>query len=232
MITDEEFIDFACPYCREPVSFPMQQRGSLQQCPMCYESILTPDNPGELGRAIPVPFTTARLTLRRLATGDWKDLLEFLSDEEIYRYTYGIPLDEEAILRWLESDQHVKLTTPDQMFYLGMSLREGEKLIGVVGLRLTAPDLLQANVMVQLNRAFQKQGFASEALAGVLQFCFESVRLHRVSASCDTRNEPALKLFSKVGFRKEGEFLQDTLLHGHWASTGWHAILREERPSK
>jgi RimJ/RimL family protein N-acetyltransferase len=231
MITDEDFIDFTCPTCGDPVSFPSQQRGSLQQCPMCYESLLVPENAGEPGRRIPVPFATARLTVRRLAPGDWKDLLELLSDEEIFRYTPGQPLDEESILRWLESDAHVKLTTPDQTYGLGLILKESENLIGYLGLRLAAPELQQGYLTIQVNRAFQKQGFATEALAGVLRFCFNDLKLHRVSASCDSRNEAALKLLEKAGLRREGMFIKDSFLHGAWTNTVWHAVLREERPS-
>src|SRR5512140_2882475 len=117
MITEEDFIDFTCPYCNDPVSFPMQNRGSLQQCPMCFQSVLVPENPGEPGRKIPIPLSTERLTLRRLEPGDWRDLLEMMSDEEMFRYTGGQSLDEDAILRWLESDPHVRLTTPEQTFF-------------------------------------------------------------------------------------------------------------------
>lgn len=228
MITEEEFIDFNCPYCQDPVSFPMQHKGSLQQCPMCFESMLLPDNPGEPGRKIPLPFETQRLTLRRLAPGDWKDLLEFMSDEEMFRYTPGHPMDEDGILRWLESDPHVRLTTPEQTFCLGIALREPEKLIGFIGLRLNAPELLQARLTIHLSRAFQKQGYAVEALEGVLRFCFEEIRLHRVSAASDGRNAAALKLCENVGLRREGEFVKDTWIQSEWTNTVWYAALREE----
>ena len=49
MNIEEDFIDFTCPYCKDPVSFPLQNRGSLQQCPMCYESLLVPKEPGGRG---------------------------------------------------------------------------------------------------------------------------------------------------------------------------------------
>jgi RimJ/RimL family protein N-acetyltransferase len=228
MITEEEFIDFACPYCRDPISFPFQQRDSLQQCPMCMASIVVPGNPGEPAKPIPVPFSTERLTLRRLASGDWKDLLEILSDEETFRYTAGHPLDEEAILKWLESDPHVRLTTPDQMFWLAMTLSNEGKLIGNLGMRLSAPDMRQAHVTIQMNRAYQRQRFATEALTSILTFCFDHLRLHRVSASCDSRNAAAVKLLEKAGLRREGEFVQDSQIHGEWRNTVWYALLREE----
>ena len=229
MITEDDFIDFACPYCGDPVSFPSPHRGSLQQCPICFESLVVPEMPGGAGQRIAVPFNTERLVARRLAPGDWKDLLELLSDEEMFRYTSGHPLDEDGVLRWLESDPHVKLTTPDQMFCLGLMVRDSEKLIGYTGLRLNAPELLQAHLTIYLNRAFQRQGFAAEALGGVLKFCFRDIRLHRVSASCDSQNSAAVKLLEKVGLRREGEFVKDSQVKGEWRNTLWYAALREDQ---
>jgi aminoglycoside 6'-N-acetyltransferase len=228
MITEEDFIDFKCPCCRDTISFPMQNRGSLQQCPMCSESLVVPDKAGDPGRAIIIPLSTERLTLRRLVPADWSDLLEFLSNEQTFRYTSGHPLDEEAVLRWLESDPHVKLTTPDQTFFLGLTLRDGGKLIGYIGLRVAAPDLLQATITITLNPVFQKQGLALEALQRVLNFCFQEIRLHRVAATCDSRNLPAVKLLGKAGLRREGEFVKDTLIHGEWTNTLSYAALGEE----
>ena len=228
MIAEDDFIDFKCPYCRDSISFPTHDCGSLQQCPMCFESLIVPDKTGDSGRAITVPFSAERLTLRRLVPADWSDLLEFLSDEQTFSHTAGHPLDEEAILRWLESDAHVKLTTPDQTFYLGVALRDGGKLIGFIGLRMVAPDFLQANLTITLNPAFQKQGFALEALLRVLRFCFQEIRLHRITATCHSGNLPAVKLLEKAGLRREGEFVKDTRIHGEWANTFCYAALGEE----
>ncbi len=228
MITEEDFMDFSCPYCNDTISFPMQQRDSLQQCPMCFESLMAPEKAGSPGRKIAVPFSTERLTLRRLGAADWSDLLEILSDEETFRFIPGHPLEEDAVLRWLESDAHVKLTTPDQTFFLALTLKEGGKLIGYAALRLSTPEPVQANVTLQLNRAFQKQGFGLEAFEGILNFCLQETKLHRVTANCDSRNSAALKLLDRAGLRREGEFVQDSLLHGEWINTVCYAALREE----
>jgi aminoglycoside 6'-N-acetyltransferase len=228
MITEEDFIDFSCPYCSDPISFPAHYRGSLQQCPMCFESLLLPERDGGPGRAIPIPLSTERLTLRRLAPGDWSDLLEIMSDEDIFRYTTGHPIDEETVLRWLESDPHVKLTTPDQTFFLALALRDGGKLIGHTGLRLSAPEPHQANVTICLNRSFQKKGYALEAFRAVLKFCLRDIRLHRVAATCDSRNRAAAKVLENAGLRREGEFVKDSLIGGEWTNTLHYAVLGEE----
>jgi len=228
MITEESFVDFKCPYCGEPVSFPQESAGFAQACPNCTESLIVPDDGGEVGKQIPLPIKTSRLVLRRLVTHDWKDLLELMSDEEFFLYQDGSPLDEDHVLRWLESDAHVKLTTPEQSFYLGLELQDGGKLIGYLSLTFTDPQRLQVTFSIGLNRSFQRQGFALEAVEALLGFCFEGLKLHRVAGWCDSRNVAACRLLEKAGFRREGEFLKNRWVHGEWTNSIWYALLEED----
>jgi predicted RNA-binding Zn-ribbon protein involved in translation (DUF1610 family) len=103
MTTDEDFIDFKCPYCAESVSFSADTPSKIQECPECGEILILPRESSEFGHKIPIPITTPRLVLRRLAGGDWKDLLEFMSDDELFRYSEGSSLGEEQIIQWLEA---------------------------------------------------------------------------------------------------------------------------------
>jgi len=228
MITEENFIDFKCPACGEPVSFPQESAGFAQACPNCTESLIVPDDGSEVGWQIPIPITTARLVIRRLAGGDWKDLLDLVSDEEPFLYVHNMPLDEDGILHWLEAEAHVKLTTPDQRFHLGIEVQDGGKLIGYMSLRFTDPQRRQVDFSIFLNRKFQRQGFAREAVVALLTFCFEGLKLHRVAAWCDSRNTAGCRLLEKAGLRREGEFLKDTWLDGEWLNSVWYALLEEE----
>jgi RimJ/RimL family protein N-acetyltransferase len=228
MITEENFIDFNCPYCGDPVSFPQENAGFVQACPNCTESLIVPDDGSAAGRRLPIPITTPRLALRRLASSDWKDLLELMSDEEFFRYTDGTPLDEDGILHWLESDAHVRLTTPEQTFHLGIEVQNGSKLIGYLSLAFSDPQRLQATFSIGLNRSFQRQGFAREAVDALLGFCFAEIKLHRVAGWCDGRNAAACRLLEKAGLRREGEFLKNRWVHGEWTNSVWYAVLAEE----
>lgn len=228
MITEESFLDFKCPYCGEPVSFPQDCAGFAQECVSCLESLIVPEAGNEIGLKPPIPITTPRLVLRRLTGSDWKDLLELFSDEEMFLYDEGNPLEEEQILRWLESDAAVKLTTPGQPFYLGIQTQDSGKFIGLLTLSFTEPQRRQARLAISLNRDYRRKGFGLEAMTAILRFCFEGIKLHRVTAICDTRNTPARELCEKVGLRREGEFVKDRLVRGEWMSSVWYAALDEE----
>jgi RimJ/RimL family protein N-acetyltransferase len=227
-MTEENFIDFKCPYCDAPVSFLESCAGFVQECPSCAESLIVPDDGSEVGRPLPVSITTPRLVLRRLSAGDWKDVQEILSDEEVFRYTEGRPLTEEEVVQWLESDAHVRLTTPHQPFCLGIEARDRGRIIGYLSLSFTDAQRQQARLHLLLGRRFQSQGFGAEAVAAAMEFCFAGIRLHRVTAQSDSRNLAACRLCEKAGLRREGEFVNDHPADGEWANTVAYALLREE----
>ena len=228
MTTDENFIDFKCPYCAETVSFPVETAGKIQECPECTESLIVPREGSGFGLKIHIPIATPRLLLRRLEIADWKDLLEFMSDDELFRFSEGSPLSEEQIVRWLEADHAVKLTTPDTAFCLALQLQASGKVIGYLSLRLIDGLREQATFDIVVGRSFQRQGLATEAVNALLSFCFEGIALHRAVTSCDSRNVSALRLFEKAGMRREGEFLKDRFVNGEWVDTVWLAMLSGE----
>ncbi len=228
MLTEESFVDFHCPYCGEPVSFPLDHGGTAQACPTCNESVIVPERSGDPGGKIPLPTETGRLILRRFAAGDWKDLLQILGHEELFQYVEGGPLDEDAVLNWLQRDQHVRFTTPGQPIHVGIELKEGNRLIGFGTLHFVEPERRQVQFDLLVSPEFQKQGIGLEAAEATLGLCFDGLKMHRVSVSFNGRNEAARKLAEKLGLRREGAFLKNRLMRGMWTDTVFYAALAEE----
>src|SRR6266853_359777 len=110
MASDENFIDCKCPYCGEAVSYPGDVAGRAADCPNCMESLVVPREASEFAGKIPLPIVTPRLILRRLVAADWKDILEFMSDEQIVEYDERAPQGDEQVHHWLEKQQYAKIT--------------------------------------------------------------------------------------------------------------------------
>lgn len=193
------------------------------------EALIVPETTSEVGRKIPIPITTPRLILRRPRAEDWKDLLELDSEGlSVPLRRRGNEDDEQAIIQWLEHDSSVKLTTPDEPFYLGIEIQDGGKLIGLTQLAFTDAGRLQAWINIQVSPSYQRNGVATEATLALLDFCFNDLALHRVKAQCDSRDVAARGLCEKVGMRCEGESLKDRLINSEWVNTVWYARLDED----
>lgn len=227
-VEEMDFIDFKCPYCGKVASFLSELEGKMQDCPECRETLIVPAPGSEYGVRLPIPFPTSRLRLRRLKVDDSSDLLPVWGDEEICRYLIGEPMEEEGIIQWLRSDAMKSLTHPGHSLTLGVELKSDGKLIGTCSIDCADKELVQATLSVCINRSFQRQGYGTEAMQGLMGLCLEGLRLHRVITICDIRNKAARRVFEKAGLRHEGEGRQDVYSKGEWIDSIYYALLNAE----
>ncbi|MBI5386285.1 MAG: GNAT family N-acetyltransferase [Verrucomicrobia bacterium] len=227
-MTEEDFIDFRCPHCQQPNSFLSDMAGTAQACPICQETVIVPPQSCEAGGQLPLPVSQPRLVLRRLQPGDWKDLLELMSDDELFRFVPWYPLEEQDLLHWLESDQAVRITHAGQALNLGVELKGSGKLVGYLSQSFTDDTRRQVSVGVFLSRDAVSQGIGSEALHAAFEFGFRGLGLLRMTSHCDSRNAALRQMCEAAGMRREGEFLKDRFVKGEWVNTVHFATLREE----
>jgi len=225
---EDNFIDFKCPYCGTDTAFLDRFAGAVQECPTCEQAVIVPRQGGGAGGKVPSRLDTPRLILRRLHPEDWQDVQELMSDETVLRELEWVPLNEEETTHWLESDRHEKWTQLGHPLNLGLELRDTHKLIGLVTFFYQDDSHRQAGITVSINRAWQRQGYGTEAIRAMLVFGFSAVGLRRITASCDRRNEACSGMLLQAGLRREGDFLRDRYVKGEWVSTTYFALLAEE----
>ncbi len=73
-----------------------------------------------------------------------------------------------------------------------------------------------------------RRGHMTEALAGVLDFAFERLGLHRVEAACLPSNTASKGLLLKMGFTQEGYTRKYLRINGEWRDHLLFAVLRED----
>jgi RimJ/RimL family protein N-acetyltransferase len=87
----------------------------------------------------------------------------------------------------------------------------------------------QAELGWVLDPAFTGAGYATEAVRGLLGYCFAHRGVHRVVASCFLANDTSWRLMERVGMRREGHALAESLHRsGEWLDTVTYAVLAEE----
>jgi RimJ/RimL family protein N-acetyltransferase len=230
-VEDDGFLDLRCPYCGIDLSFPTSTIGTVQECPGCLQVVIIPKN-GDTAGKLPVPIATPRIVLRRLKPDDWKDVLEFMSDETLLQYVDWFPLDEQSVADWIEKDRTTRFGDQNTALFLAMEVSALHKVVGWVSVAFSDATRRQAGIAVIVNRQFQRQGYATEALGGLFEFCFKGLNLHRVTAATDTRNPAACAMLEKAGMRREGEFLEDHFTNGEWISTAYYGLLLREQAER
>ncbi|MEU7475567.1 GNAT family N-acetyltransferase [Lentzea sp. NPDC042327] len=173
------------------------------------------------------PIKTDRLLLRPFTPADLDDVHAYRRLPEVARYLYDEALtrDEtaEKLLRWSAMDE---LTGDGQSLALAAVL-DGT-VIGEVDIKWLSREHAQGELGYIFNPEFQGRGYAREAAEQMLHLAFEQVRLHRVIAQCDPRNEPSWRLMERLGMRREAHFRQNEVFKGEWGDLFVYAMLAEE----
>lgn len=104
-----------------------------------------------------------------------------------------------------------------------------ERLVGGIGLSYVRRGIAQtASVGYWLGVDDIRRGLMSEALACVVRFAFEELRLHRLEAACLPHNIASRRLLTKTGFMEEGLARHYLKINGAWEDHVAFALLCED----
>lgn len=168
---------------------------------------------------------TKRLLIRRFAASDWKDLYEYLSDEEVVKFEpYEVFTEEQA-------RKEAGSRETNEAFY-AVCLKDSGKLIG--NLYLSRGDFETWELGYVFNRRYQGRGYASESAGRLVDHAFGQLGARRIIAMCNPANISSWKLLERLNMRREGKLLQNIYFkldeNGApiWLDTYEYAILKSE----
>ncbi|MFS0638465.1 GNAT family protein [Mesobacillus foraminis] len=121
--------------------------------------------------------------------------------------------------------------TPDQpgtWFQFAIAFAHTNELIGDCALHTLLDEPRIVEIGFTLAEEHQGQGYASEAVSGLLQYIFTVLNKHKVIALTDVRNEKSITLLERLGMRREGHFLENYMSKGQWVDEYQYSILQSE----
>jgi len=172
-----------------------------------------------------IELKTRRLLLRTVRPGDAEAIYGYRSRPEISRYQ-GEPKSAASVRARIELIAAAKPAAPRTWHQLAIVEKESGALIGDVSIHFK--DEKQAELGYTLSPGSQGRGFATEAVAAVVDWLFGKLKKHRLTATADARNKNSLKLMKRLGMRKEAHFKKSFWNGREWADDLAYAILREE----
>ena len=108
-----------------------------------------------------------------------------------------------------------------------MVLKTGE-IIGDAGWTVLCKDNGGgiANMGYFFKRQYWSKGYGTEAAKLVIDYCFNELGLHKVTAGCDVDNKGSERIMIKCGMKKEAEYKRHVPINGVWRDRLEYAILR------
>ena len=155
-------------------------------------------------------------------------MFAYRSDPEIMRYQGWEPESFDDVRAFIASLALDEPYAPGSWRQLAITLRDTGEQIGDCGIHIPDDKPEQAEFGITLATAFQRRGYASEALRALLRLVFDTLGKHRAFASIDPRNAPSIALFERAGFRKEAHHVESLWLMGEWVDDVIVAMLARE----
>lgn len=174
-----------------------------------------------------VVLNTERLILRELMESDFDAIHEYSSDPEVVKYMQwgpNTPRDTREFILSVIARQH---TDPREDYELAI-IHPVEGLIGGCGIRIKSMKDMKADIGYILKKSMWGQGYCTEAAGALIHFGFHQLGMHRIEASCDTRNIGSYRVMEKNGMQREGILRLDTKIHGIWRDSYIYSILEHE----
>jgi len=178
------------------------------------------------------PLESERLLLRRFADGDLQSFLAYANDPLVARYQTWESYGEQEARETIERQQNLVPGLVGQWFTFALELKQpfdSHKAGALVGhIALKTDEHNQSEIGFTVAREYHGKGLAFEAAARVLDYVFNDLEMHRVTAITDCRNLRSVALLGRLGMRLEGHFIQNVWFKGKWGDEYLYAILRAE----
>jgi RimJ/RimL family protein N-acetyltransferase len=172
-----------------------------------------------------LPIKTKRLMLREIKNGDFEELHSFGSLPKVCRYVVFGPNTETDTRNYVKYAQMQNRKKPRSQYRLAIIQMETGRLIGDCNIIIANPADREAHIGYALHPDFWNQGYATESVKGLIQYAFKQLSLHRIYATCDTKNLASKRVLEKSGMKYEGTFRKDKFQKGKWRDTHQFAIV-------
>lgn len=169
------------------------------------------------------PIETERLRIRPFQDEDWAAVYAYTSNPAVMAYIPEGVMTEAQAQEFVHKQQQADSITAYAL------LRKGDQQF--IGHMIFHPWFAPRTYEIGwiLHPAYHRQGYASEAAAALLHYGFDTMKLHRIIATCQPENPASYWVMEKIGMRREGHF-QQCIYRGddYWWDEYFYAMLAHE----
>jgi|SRR6218665_1150559 len=161
---------------------------------------------------------TERLLLRRVTAADANVIFEIRSDAETMKFVPRplVTTIEEALAHIRMIDDKID---SNEGINWGITVKGNPEMIGIIGHYRIQPENYRAEIGYMIHPKFQGKGYVTEAIAKVVAYGFNEMKLHSIEAVIDPENEASEKVLQKNAFVKEAHLLENEFFNGKFLDT-------------
>jgi RimJ/RimL family protein N-acetyltransferase len=176
------------------------------------------------------PIRTDRLSLRPWRGQELDRYHSLRGDADVVRYLYEEPLTRAQSADKLDS-LRTEITEIGPWMNLAVEVTATAAIAGDVGLCWRSDDHRHAEVGYAFHPDHRGHGYATEAVAAMVDLAFTGLGAHRVSGQLDSRNRASAALLERLGMRHEAQLVENEWVKGEWTDEVIYAVLISEWPT-
>ena len=174
-------------------------------------------------------LVTERLRFRQLLPGDADEVFKLRSDERVNKFLtrnqYKTFEEAGAFINKINRGIH-----NNEWIYWAITFRDDNKLIGTICLWNIQPENYRAEIGYELQPDHWGQKIMSEAMPRIIDYGFDTMKLHSIEADLDPGNFQSVLLLEKNGFIKEGHFKESTYFNGKFSDRIVFSLINRNEP--
>ena len=164
-----------------------------------------------------------RLLLLPIHNSDIEHIYRGLSDPRVIKH-YGVSYETLEDTKE-QMDWYRQLWENETGFWWKIQIKQSKESIGAIGLNDIQQEHRRGEIGFWLLPEYWRQGYITEALPEVLNYGFNTFRLHRIEAWIEAENTASAKVVEKFGFQKEGTLYDHEMKNGAYISVDVFAKL-------
>lgn len=150
--------------------------------------------------------------LREIEDDDLKYIVNWRNDVDILKWLFSyLPLSLSKQRRWYE-----RYLSDDTSQIFIIEQKQESKSIGTIGLTGIDHKNQKAEIGILIEKGAQNSGFGLESIKMLLDYAFDEMNLRKITARLFQDNIPAIKLYEKIGFVKEGILIDEIYKSGKY----------------
>ncbi len=155
----------------------------------------------------------------------YDDNKDFFKDYDPLRSPKFYTLAEQVKILYHERQQFRKGSD----IRLFIFLKEDDKLIGCISLsNIIGGVFMNCYLGYKLHKDYLRKGYMEEALTEVIDYAFNTLRLHRIEANIMPFNEASIKLVEKLNFKREGLAPKYLKINGNWEDHVHYSLINDK----
>lgn len=177
---------------------------------------------------MPLEIKTLRLCIRPFKKGDFDAYYALMSQTSTGEFDAWEPFSETEAKTAFQDILSKDTPNTDDWNEWAVELVEQKYAIGMISLKMDSSPNREFEIGFHFNDQFTGKGFASEAVTEILHWAIHN-GAHRVCARVDPMNIRSIKLFERVGMKKEGHLRENCFQKGKWCDELVYGFLKSDK---